>query len=170
MLWGGIPLKAMSKRSHNTNSQIDATIVAPLPWQSRLPRERFVEHPKSVDDFKDWPQLDRVAQDHLRYLEWCGKQLRQNWLEPWMDIFAVGPFLKRSRLYRTIPFVAVVNYRRPYRHILALSQALAEPYLEFGILPDIHLLSIQAQAMLDETENIHWEKTKMVSVHWSKRL
>jgi len=151
--------------------QTNKKITVSFPWRSRLPRERFVEHPTSINAFRDWPQLDKdkVASMYLHYLEWCGKQIINHWLDPWRDVYAVGPFLGRRRRQNIVPFVAVVNYRRPYRHLLTLSRALAEPFLEFGILPDIHLLSVQARRVLDETDNIDWEKTKMISIHWSRK-
>ena len=161
-------MTALHKNLEEIKRHMDRKVV-PFPWRSRLPRERFVEHPTSIEAFKDWPQLDKTAWIHLHYLEWCEKQIIDNWLDPWQDVYAVGPFLERRRRHTTIPFVAVVNYRRPYRHLLALSRALAEPFLEFGILPDIHLLSMRARRILDEIENTDWEKTKMISIHWSRK-
>jgi hypothetical protein len=147
---------------------MEKKVVSAFPWQNRLPREIHIEHPTSLDAFGDWPQLDKTARIHLNYLEHCGDQLVQNWMDPWRDIYAVGPFLDRRRRYSAIPFVAIINCRRPYRHLLTLSHALSAPYLEFGILPDIFLLPMRAGKMLDEAQDVGWEKTRKVSVHWSK--
>lgn len=135
-------------------------------WQSRLPRRRFVEHPTTIAEFKEWPELNKPAFNHLTFLSMCDDYLRQKWNDPWQSIFAVGPFLKRKRTHSFIPFVLVANVRKPYRHLLTLSEILTNAYLEFQIFPDLYILPKNMVVMLDEFQNINWLKTKMISIRW----
>jgi hypothetical protein len=141
-----------------------------LPWESRLPRLKAasIKHPTSLSEFKKWPKLNDVARRHLMYLELCEEQLKSKWLGSWREVFATGPFLNREKGYASIPFIIVANYRRPFRHILKLSQILADAYLEFGILPDVHLLSTKTVQILNQTGNLQWIKTRKVSISLEK--
>ena len=145
--------------------------VYKLPWESRLPRLRAasIKHPTSLSEFKSWPQLNDVAQGHLAYLKLCDEQLKNKWLSSWREVFAVGPFLNCKKEHDSIPFVIVVDYRHPYRHILKLSEILADAYLELGILPDIRLLSTKTVQILDQTKNIQWIKTGKISIPLGKK-
>ena len=84
------------------------------------------------------------------------------------DVLAVGPFLSRRRIYPTVPFIIVADYRQPYRHLLKMSEILADVYQEFLILPDLHMISSKVAEELNEHQNIYWNRTKMVSVRWSE--
>ena len=161
----------MPKHTKQRKSRIEINHELPeLPWRSRLPRGKFIEHPTTIDDFRQWPQLDESSYTYLSYLSMCDKQLKGTWIDAWESVFAVGPFLGRRRVYSSIPFVIVANYRRPYRHLLRLSEILADVYLEFGILPDLHILPIKVVTQLDEFQNIQWTKTKMVSIRWAEGI
>lgn len=140
-----------------------------LPWYPRLSRYHEIGHPSSIAEFGDWPDLDDLARFHLRFLEMCEVSLRSKWLDPWKEILAIGPFLYRQKKYNKVSFVVVANYRRPYRHLLRSSQALADPYLEFGVLPDIHLLPARTARDCYEFENRQWMKTTRLSVYLGER-
>src|SRR3982751_481362 len=41
-----------------------------LPWHAKIARQRIIEHPSSIEAFKDWPKhLNDAERVHLAYLE-----------------------------------------------------------------------------------------------------
>ena len=141
-----------------------------LSWSRRFPR-KSVEHPRFMYQFNDWQggDLDQVASYHNGYLRMCDKSIKERWLKEWFDVFAVGPFVERKRHHKIIPFVLVANFRQPYRHLIKLSEILAEAYQEFLILPDIHIILEDFVLELEETENSDWLKTKQYSINWTRK-
>ena len=139
-----------------------------LPWKLRLPKKPVIDHPDSLDAFRALGRVDRVAQLHLNYLEWCSKLLYKIWIPCWDEMLAVGPFTGRKRKHTIIPIIIVYRYRAPYTHVVALTEALSKPYLEFGILPVIYLLSKQERLLLEKSKAPQWEMTKRVSIHLRK--
>jgi hypothetical protein len=135
-----------------------------IPWWKRLPKGNKIEHPDSLDALKDWPKLNDAAKSHLNFLLQCDDYLQQFWLPPWKEMFAVGPFIWRKRTHSTIPFVIVAKYHRPYRHIVYLARALSIPYSQFGILPEIYLLSPERIKLFDKYQEAQWNLTQKVSV------
>ncbi|MDP2720183.1 MAG: hypothetical protein U1D67_05660 [Dehalococcoidia bacterium] len=140
-----------------------------LPWKSRLPEKAGDNHPGSLEEFKALEPMDGVARVHIKYLEECGRQFYRYWLPTWDEVMAVGPFQGRLRKYKSIPVIIVNQYKRPYRHVVALSEALNEPYRKFGILPVLYFLSRQEMKALEETKAREWEMTRKVSIHWKKK-
>lgn len=141
-----------------------------LPWKERLPKRNNIEHPQSVNSFENWPisKNDDNAHKYLDYLKLCDEQVKRKWDDAWTNVLAVGPFLNRKNFYPVVPFVLVANYRRPYKHLLRLSEVLAYAYIEFGIFPDVHLVLSKLADGLDEIEHQDWYKTKLISINWSE--
>jgi hypothetical protein len=137
---------------------------ARFPWGRRLPHGRVAEHPTSLGEFRQWSQLDELSHTYLAYLSMCDDRLTNGWLKSWVNVFAVGPFVGRKRRHKTIPLIVVANYRRPYRHLLKLSELLADVYLEFLIFPDLYLLPAKFVEELEQIQNAQWIRTKMVSI------
>jgi len=137
-----------------------------FPWRFRL-RRLPDEHPVSIPQFEKWQELDESAYVHREYLKLCDGNLVQGWIESWASVYAVGPFIGRRRPYNSIPFILVVNYRQPYRHIVRLSEMLADAYLEFSILPDIYVLAPRVVQGLDQVQNQQWFRTKQYSLMWN---
>jgi hypothetical protein len=140
-----------------------------MPWYSRVQGQRDFPHPTSIAEFREWPELTPAAQFHLVYLEVCDRCLRSHWLDQWQEVLAVGPFVHRRQRHESVPFVIVASYRRPYRHLLAASEALADAYREFGILPDLHLLHESAAQLFYETKDGQWMKTVRYSIRLGER-
>jgi hypothetical protein len=135
------------------------------PWQWRLPtRQRDIEHPHTLDEYAAWPDLDRIGYEHLSYLQALAEALRGKWLNTWQQILVVGPFLGLKRRYKSVPIVVVAAYEDPEVDIERLSNKLADAYIEYGILPDIHMLPEFAVQRLEQAQNLQWERTKQVSV------
>lgn len=140
-----------------------------LSWSRRFPR-KSMEHPVRMYQFNDWRggDLNQAASYHNEYLRMCERNLKKSWLKEWFDVFAVGPFIERKRPHKIIPFVLVANFRQPYRHLIKLSEVLAEAYQEFLILPDIHIVLQDIVLELEESDNLDWLKTKQYSIHWTR--
>ena len=134
-----------------------------LPWKSRLPK-KFTKHPVSLIALQDWPDLKKADYVHIEYLMRCSFLTERYRLSCWEDVLAIGPFINRSRVFSTIPFVIITYYRKPYRHILTISKAFAEVYLEFGILPTIFLLRPDEVSSLEKKEDRDWLMTRQVSI------
>lgn len=135
-----------------------------FPWYSRIRRIKGIYHPDSIEKFRTWPDLNKTAQIHLSYLEFCDKLLKQGWSSEWKQILAVGPFVKRSRMYGSIPFVIIADYDYPYKHLLNISEVLADAFLEFAILPDFHIFTDDFVKYLEETDNREWKNTQRISI------
>jgi hypothetical protein len=123
-----------------------------------------IEHPTTLEQFKNWGQLTQAEHHHLAFLEYSNQRLEGKWLDPWKEVLAVGPFINRKKQYASVPFIIVANYRWPYRHFLRMSQLLVDTYIEFEILPDVHLLSVKGWEMLIESQNLQWLRTEKVSI------
>jgi hypothetical protein len=136
--------------------------LTPLPWRSRLPR-RIGSQSTSIAEFQTWP-LQKGDEVHLGYVEMCSRILQRSWQSPWQQIYAVGPFTGRKIKHRAVPFVVFARYRNFYRQILTLSQVLSDAYVEFGILPDIHLFPARAERSLEATRNRDWIVTRSISI------
>lgn len=138
-------------------------------WSRRLPRQSR-EHPRSLHQFDDWNQgnLDQAAFQHNGYLHMFGDRLQKGWLEGWRVVFAVGPFTERKRPHKTIPFVLIAEYRRPYRHLIRMSELLAQAYQEYLILPDIYIMTQDIVTELESADNREWIKTKQYSIQWTR--
>jgi hypothetical protein len=134
-------------------------------WQRRFPSQP-IEHPVTWSQFANLQNIDRVAQVHREYLRMCDRHIRLDWIESWNELLAVGPFLGRKSPYHSIPFVLVTRYRLPYRHIIKLSELLAEAYLEFAILPDIHIIQPKLVTDLVNADNNQWNRTRHYSITW----
>ena len=61
-----------------------------FPWQSRLQRQRFIEHPTTVEAIHQWPELGKTDRRYLRFLAYCQQQLLEHWMEPWRDLYLGG--------------------------------------------------------------------------------
>ena len=135
------------------------------PWRWRLPtRQRDIEHPHTLEEYAAWPDLDRIDYEHLSYLRAVDEALRGKWLNTWQHILAVGPFLGLKRRYKSVPIVVIAEYEDPEADIEHLSNKLADAYMEYGILPDIHMLPEFVVQRLEQSQNSQWQRTKRVSI------
>src|SRR5690349_12923583 len=113
------------------------------PWQWRLPAHQGdLGHPHTLEEFAAMHHLDPIAQEHFAYLQAIDGALRGKWLNTWRQILAVGPFLGLKRRYKSVPLVVVAEYEDPEADIEYLSNELADVYIQFGILPNIHMLPV----------------------------
>jgi hypothetical protein len=142
-----------------------------VPWASRLPRTKVqdIRHPFSIDEFKNWPDLSPIDACHLSYLESCDKQLKAHWLPQWKEIVAIGLFVNRQRHYESVPFLLITEHENPYNDLIAFSESVADVYLEFGILPDVHVLNPQVVKELDKSNDVQWAKTRRVSISLGRK-
>jgi hypothetical protein len=76
----------------------------------------------------------------------------------------VGPFVSLRRRPKAVLIVAVVEYDNSYTAILEISDAMADAYVDYMILPDIHLLLPRTVELLEQDEDKRWERTKAVSI------
>ena len=138
----------------------------PVPWLPRVPRGTRVAQPHSLQELSEVAATDMVARQYHAFLSSIDTEVRYQWANEWERLYAVGPFTRRRRRRRRVPFVLVANYRRPYRHLVELSRLLVEPYLEFNILPDIHLIPIKLERQLEQAANPWWRATEDLSIWW----
>lgn len=136
-----------------------------MPWASRLTHgnERGA-HPRTLDEYAAWPQLDRIGRLHLAYLEAIGAALGDVRMGDYKQIFAIGPFIGRKRKYTTIPLLFIATKADLAINLHEISERLADPYLDYTILPDIHLLSETEQQSLERAQDEQWEATVRVSI------
>lgn len=137
----------------------------PLPWIHSAEGRRDNE-PRNLSELELRAAHDRVAEQHYYYLRKVDDELIGRWGSEWDQLLAVGPFTDLPHRRRTVPFVLVADYRRPYRHLLKLARTLGNAYLEFGILPDVHLISTRLATELEYADNRLWEATKELSIVW----
>lgn len=135
-----------------------------FPWYSRMRRIKGIDHPDSIESLRNWPHLSRTDQVHGAYLEFCDKSLQGGWSSEWKQILAVGPFVKRKRMYGSIPFVIIADYDYPYKHLLNISEVLADAFLEFAILPDLHIFTDDFAEYMEKTDNREWKNTQRISI------
>lgn len=138
-----------------------------LPWRRRLPSQP-ITHPRTIQEFQTWPQLNSISARHLQYLQLCDQEFSRRWLKPWRYLFAVGPFVSVERAHESIPFVLFGSFRRIYSHSLEFSRLLSLVYAEFGILPDLYVYSVEMKAALEENRNTDWSRTLEVSIGWGR--
>jgi|SRR5690606_7991568 len=138
----------------------------PVPWLPRVPREARRAQPHSLRELGEAAERDKVARQYHSFLSTVDEQVRDQWADEWDRLYAVGPFVRRTRRRRRVPFVLVANYRKPYRHLVQLSRLLVEPYLEFNVLPDIHMIPTNLERRLTEAENPWWRATETMSIWW----
>ena len=136
-----------------------------MPWASRLALSNEHDaHPHTLEEFAAWPDLDRIGRLHLAYLEAVSAALRDVQTDDYKQIFAIGPFVGRKRKYTTIPLLFITSKADLSINLYEISERLADPYLDYTILPDIHLLSEAGQQSLERAEDEQWEDTMRASI------
>ena len=142
----------------------EAATAFELPWSRRLRFREGVRHCTSIEELQQISVDDSVASFHLAFLLFASSNIKQKPLPQWRIVYALGPFSGMREPRRLIPFVAVANFNRPYRHISHLSKLLADPFSEFGILPDIYMLPTRSFEYLDGLKIPAWERTLVTAV------
>ena len=134
-----------------------------FPWRHRLRKVNF-KHPRTLKDLQD--QVKTKNDDlYASFLRLSHERLKAEWNDYWDSIYAVGPFLKKRNPYFTIPFVVILKEKaKVYDHLLELSERLATPYLEFGIMPFPYTISIKAVDFYQEENYIDLLRTEEVSI------
>lgn len=89
--------------------------------------------------------------------------LKSHWRNNWREILAVGPFAQHRSLL-TIPFIVYGDIRSVYPTLDAMSEALADTYSEFGVLPDIFVFKEKFVEELSAENNWNWHLTKRFSI------
>lgn len=135
-----------------------------LPWSRRLRFREGVRHCNSLDQLQEIALDDRVAQFHLQFLLFASTNIGHRALPQWRVVYALGPFSGMREPRRLVPFITVASFYRPYRHISLLSKLLADPFSEFGILPDIYMLPTKSHAYLNAMDIPAWDRTLMTAV------
>jgi len=107
---------------------------------------------------------------YLSFLELSFKNLKPKWEKSWNSILAIGPFLERKKRYSTIPFILIIKKGKIYNHLLKLSESLAIPYLELGIMPAIYIFSTEMVETYRREKNINWLRTEAVSIKFSNNF
>ena len=135
-----------------------------LPWSRRLRFRKGARHSTSLDQLQQIAFDDKVAQFHLQFLLFASISIEHKALPQWRIVYALGPFSGMREPRRIIPFITVASFTKPYRHISLLSKLLAEPFSEFGIMPDIYMLPTKSHAYLSAMDLPAWDKTLMTAV------
>lgn len=135
-----------------------------LPWSKWL---KFKEPKYSIDSLahlEDVATKDRIASIHLAFLKSSIEPLKSKSLPQWKSILALGPFTEMRYPKKSIPIIAVANYKKPFRHLYALSWAFSNSFSEFGILPDIYIIPEKSKQYLQEVDHPMWNKTLSNSI------
>lgn len=136
-----------------------------MPWAQHIPAKYSnAEHPHTLDEFATWPDLDKVGRYHLAYLRAVSASLRGDLRGVWEQVLAVGPFVGRKRRYTRIPLLIITNGEDVDVDFHDLGEKLADVYIEYKILPDLHLLSATAKKSLEQMHDDQWERTMRVSI------
>jgi hypothetical protein len=149
----------MQKKDHHPHTE-----SVKLPWSKWLRFRKGVRHARTLDELRLLAQEDEIAATHLHFLLHAADELKKHSLAPWHIVYAVGPFSGMKSVRKVVPTVTVANFRRPYRHLVLLSRAFANPFSEFEILPDIYLLSRHSYEYLESVEHPVWNKTLETSI------
>jgi hypothetical protein len=136
------------------------------PWMPRVLRaeSRIRHHPNTLSELFAYPDRTQYDDFYSTLLQYSAEQIQSRWRANWRDVLAVGPFVGRQRRTNAIPFVLLGDIRSVSSNLDYLSDALAHTYVEFGILPDIFVLSENFVRILDDTDNINWTLTTRFSV------
>jgi len=142
-----------------------------FPWQHRLRKIKLYtfEHPTNLAELRRKVETE-IDKFYLSFLELSFKNLKPKWEKSWNSILAIGPFLERKKRYSTIPFILIIKKGKIYNHLLKLSEILAIPYLEFGIMPAIYIFSTEMVETYRSEKNINWLRTEAVSIKFSNNF
>jgi hypothetical protein len=137
------------------------------PWIGRLFRaEREISsHPNSISSLSAYPMQGQYDQLYKGLMQSSANAIRTRWRKNWRRVLAVGPFVKRNRRLDAIPFVLCGDIRSFGANLDALSKALADTYVEFGILPSVFILNEAYVESLEQHDNRNWNLTSRFSVH-----
>jgi len=100
----------------------------------------------------------------ITFLKTSIEPLKSNSLPEWKNILALGPFTEMRYPKKSIPIIAIVNYKKPFRHLYALSRSFSYSFSEFGILPDIYIIPEKSKQFLQKIDHPMWNKTVSNSI------
>ncbi len=137
-----------------------------FPWSYRFKEigKLKLGHPKNISQFRDWKIKGKLDKDYLAFLEVSNDFLLSKWIKAWDSFFVVGPFINRERRYDKIPFIAIINEGNIYSHLLVLSKRLSGVYLQFGIMPDLFILTSGQLNLFKEKEDRRWLSTEDIAI------
>jgi hypothetical protein len=143
-----------------------------VPWWRSLPRWRHEQaHPNSLSALDEWiEEMDPTGRYPgtrllLSYLATASDGLHAQDDARWQAVLALGPFTLRRRSPFSVPFIAVLSPRaRIATQLLVVGGALASAFLEFAILPDVHVLRSKELELLRRMDHAEWQKTLAFSI------
>jgi hypothetical protein len=136
------------------------------PWierLSRVPRRVHGRHPQTLIELSEYEH----PSPFFGFLRHSADGLRSHWRPNWREVLVIGPFIgRRDSIHSvaSIPFVLYGDIRSIVVSLDAVSNALADSYTEFGILPDIFIFKESFVRELEESDNWNWTLTRRLSI------